>query len=87
MTITHSSAPPGIAGDSNRVNLRPDGADFALSGLAQFPERIQCPPEIIGISLRRVQPHSPWITLAGLETMHLLPASDTPARLFQGQAQ
>ncbi len=27
---THSSAPSGIAGDSNRVNLRPDGADFAL---------------------------------------------------------
>lgn len=30
MTITHSSAPPGIAGDSNRVNLRPDGADFLI---------------------------------------------------------
>jgi len=31
MTITHGSAPPGIAGDSNRVNLRPDGADFSRS--------------------------------------------------------
>ena len=28
MTITHGSAPPGIADGSHRAGLRPDGAEF-----------------------------------------------------------